>query len=108
MNASREPTETQQEPAGVLIVHLEYESVQEHGTLPTGALIEVDGACRVGTVADGSGVDGCESGATHWALFLFPRDALGNVAGWFFLFLDQCAFIDALPEIYFAGTLRLH
>jgi hypothetical protein len=29
MNAPRETIETQQEPAGVLIVHLEYESVQE-------------------------------------------------------------------------------
>jgi hypothetical protein len=108
MNASRETTETQQEPAGVLIVRLEYESVQEDGTLPTGALIEVGGVCRVGTVEDGSGVDGCESGATHWALFLFPREALGSVAGWLFLFLDHCAFIDALPEIYLTGTLRLH
>jgi hypothetical protein len=106
MNAPQEPAETQQEPARVVIVHLEYESVLEDGLLPTGALIEVDGVCRVGAVGDGFGVDGAESGATHWALFLFPRDALGNVTGWFFLFFDPCPF--ALNEIYLAGPLRLH
>jgi hypothetical protein len=38
MNASRETKGTLQEPAGVLIVHLEYESVQEDGTLPNACL----------------------------------------------------------------------
>jgi hypothetical protein len=43
-------------------------------------------------------VGGCERGTAHSALFLFPRDALGNVFGWLMLSDSPAALTDALHE----------
>ena len=108
MNAERKMPCTPKDKGEVLIVRLEYESVEEDGTLPCGACIDVEGAYRVGTVPEKRGADGCGSITAYWALFLFPRDALGNVVGWLMLVNDASSLPDALPGIYTAGTPRLH
>lgn len=108
MSALCDETGTLRAPAAVLIVRLEYLSVREDGMLPSGAFIEVDGMYRVSTAEDGFDVDGCEFGATCWALYLFPRDAFGNVVGWFMLFTDPGALADALHGISIAGIPMLH
>jgi hypothetical protein len=108
MGTLRKTASMPEELAGLVIVRLEYEGVHEDGTLPSGGSIHVGGMCCVGTGERGYGVDGGESGTPHWALFLFPRDFLGTVAGWFMLFPEQCAFVDALPRMHLVGPPLLH
>jgi hypothetical protein len=108
MNAKRRATVTAKKPGELVIVRLEYEQVQEDGTLPCGACIEVEGAYLVGTVPEIHGADGCGSVTAHWALVLFPRDARGNVVGWLMLANDVKALPDALPGTNIAGPPGLH
>ncbi|NPT42371.1 hypothetical protein GNZ12_34105 [Paraburkholderia sp. 1N] len=70
---------------GVLIIRLEYETVREDGMLPSGGFIEVDGVYRTGASEGNYCLGGGGRATAHWAVFLFPRDALGNVFGWLLL-----------------------
>jgi hypothetical protein len=87
------------ESMGVLIIRLEYEAVGKDGKLPSGGFIEVDDVCRTDASEDNYCVGGFERGTAHGVLFLFPRDALGNVFGWLMLSDSPAALTDALHEM---------
>jgi hypothetical protein len=80
------------------ITRLEYQWVEEDGRLPSGAFVEVDGCCRVSAPDGGNGMDGVVNDPCHWAVCLFPRDAHGNVAGWFMSFDTRAALVDSLGD----------
>jgi hypothetical protein len=82
----------------VRITRLEYQSVQDDGRLPSGGFVEVDGCFRVSAPNGGNGIDGIMRGDDHWAVCLFPRDAHGNVAGWFMSFDTRDALVDSLGD----------
>jgi hypothetical protein len=96
MDGPREATANLNESMDVLIIRLEYEAVREDGKLPSGGFIEVDGVFRTDTSEESCCMGGCERGTAHWAVFLFPRDALGNVFGWLLLSDSPVALADAL------------
>jgi hypothetical protein len=80
------------------ISRLEYQSVPEDGKLPSGAFIEVDGLYLVSAPQGGDGMDGIVGDPAHWAVCLFPRDAHGNVVGWFMEFDSRRDLINALGD----------
>jgi hypothetical protein len=46
----------------------------------------------------GDGTDGIVRDPAHWAVCLFPRDAHGNVVGWFMEFHSRRDLINALGD----------
>lgn len=80
------------------ISRLEYQSVREDGLLPSGGFVEVDGLYRVSAPDGGNGMDGIVHDPAHWAVCLFPRDAHGDVAGWFMSFDTRAALVDSLRD----------
>jgi hypothetical protein len=82
------------------ISRLEYRSLAVDGALPPGRFIEVDGLYRVSAPAGVDGLNGDMADPAHWAVCLFPRDAQGNVVGWFMAFDSRAALVDALKGRY--------
>ena len=108
MDRPHKATADLNESMGVLIIRLEYEAVGEDGTLPSGGFIEVDGVFRTGTSEENYCTCGCGRGTAHWAVFLFPRDALGNVLGWLMLSDSPAALADALHGMPAGAIPWLH
>jgi hypothetical protein len=99
MDKQHEATGDLNESMGVLIIRLEYEAVREDGKLPSGGFIEVDDVYRTDASEDNYCVGGCERGTAHWVIFLFPRDAFGNVFGWLMLSDTPAAFTERVARV---------
>jgi hypothetical protein len=47
---------------------------------------------------DGNGMDGVTNDLAYWTVCSLPRDAHGNVAGWFMSFDTRAVLVDSLAD----------